>query len=61
MPPRPRLRAVGRTAYGLLPGAVRSRVLSALGGRAGIAGGDIGLVSVVVVVEPRDRVEDCLA
>ena len=61
MPPRPRLRAAGRTALGLLPGAARSRVLKAVGARVGIPGAEIGLVSVVVVVEPGDRVEECLA
>src|SRR5580765_7621274 len=60
MPPRPRLRAAGRTAFGLLPGAARARVLRAFGTRAGIAGAEIGLVSVVVVVEAGDRVEECL-
>ena len=61
MPPRPRLRAAGRTAFGLLPGGLRARVLKAVGARAGISGAEVGLVSVVVVVEPGDRVEDCLA
>ena len=61
MPPRPRLRAAGRTALGLVPGAARSRVLKAVGTLAGISGAEIGLVSVVVVVEVGDRVEECLA
>ena len=46
---------------GCSPGALRARVLKAVGARAGIAGAEVGLVSVVVVVEPGDRVEDCLA
>jgi len=61
MPPRPRLRSAGRTAFGRLPGGARSRILKAVGERAGIAGADTGLVSVVVVVEPGDGVEECLA
>jgi CDP-glycerol glycerophosphotransferase (TagB/SpsB family) len=61
MPPRPRLRAAGRTALGLVPGPARSRVLKAVGTLAGISGAEVGLVSVVVVVEAGDRVEECLA
>ena len=61
MPPRPRLRSAGRAAFGRLPGGARSRILKAVGGRAGISGAEVGLVSVVVVVEPGDRLEDCLA
>ena len=61
MPPRSRLRELGRAALGRVPGPVRSRVLGAVGGRAGLTGAEIGLVSVVVVPEAGDRVEDCLA
>ena len=60
MSPRSRLRDVGRAALGRVPGPVRSRVLGAVGGRAGLSGAEIGLVSVIVVPKPGDRVEDCL-
>ena len=40
---------------------MRSRILRAVGERAGIAGSEIGLVTVVVVAEPGDRVEESLA
>ena len=59
-PPRPRLRSAGRAAFGRLPGGARSRILKAVGERAGIPGAEAGLVSVVVVVEPGDRLEECL-
>ena len=59
--PRPHLRAAGRAAFGRLPGGMRSRILRAVGERAGIAGSEIGLVTVVVVAEPGDRVEESLA
>src|SRR5215218_4285729 len=58
---RSRLRDLARSAWGWVPGPVRARVLGAFGSRAGLGGGDIGLVSVVVVPEDGDRVEDCLA
>jgi CDP-glycerol glycerophosphotransferase (TagB/SpsB family) len=61
MPPRPRLRAAGRLALGALPGAARFRLLRAIGSQLGLAGAEIGLVTVVVVAEPGDRVEECLA
>lgn len=61
MPPRPGLRSAGRAAFGKLPGGTRSRILKAVGERAGISGAEIGLVSVVVVVEQGDRVEEALA
>jgi CDP-glycerol glycerophosphotransferase (TagB/SpsB family) len=61
MPPRSRLRELGRATLGHVPGPVRSRVLGAVGGRAGLTGAEIGLVTVVVVPEAGDRVEDCLA
>ena len=61
MPPRSRLRELGRAALGRVPGPVRARVLGAVGGRMGLEGSEIGLVSVVVVPEEGDRVEDCLA
>src|SRR5689334_21365811 len=54
MPP-PSLRELARSALGRLPGPVRARVLAAAGGRT-----DVGLVSVVVVPEAGDRVEECL-
>jgi CDP-glycerol glycerophosphotransferase (TagB/SpsB family) len=61
MPPSSRLRDIARTALGRLPGPVRARLLGTLGSRVGLAGADIGLVTVVVVPEEGDRVEDCLA
>jgi CDP-glycerol glycerophosphotransferase (TagB/SpsB family) len=61
MPPRSRLREIGRRGLARVPGPVRVRLLGALGGRLGLAGADVGLVSVVVVPEDGDRVEDCLA
>jgi CDP-glycerol glycerophosphotransferase (TagB/SpsB family) len=62
MPPtRSRVREIGRAALGHVPGGVRSRVLGAVGSRIGMTGAEIGLVSVVVVPETGDRVEDCLA
>ncbi|MDX6359173.1 MAG: CDP-glycerol glycerophosphotransferase, partial [Nocardioidaceae bacterium] len=61
MPPRHRLRAAGRSALGVLPGSARLRLLRAIGSQLGLAGADIGLVTVVVVAEPGDRVEECLA
>src|SRR5215212_4397499 len=61
MPPRSRLREIGRQALARVPGPVRGRLLGALGGRLGVAGGDVGLVSVVVIAEEGDRVEECLA
>jgi CDP-glycerol glycerophosphotransferase (TagB/SpsB family) len=60
MPPRPRLRAAGRSALGVLPGAARFRLLRAIGSQLGLPGAEIGLVTVVVVAEPGDRVEECL-
>jgi CDP-glycerol glycerophosphotransferase (TagB/SpsB family) len=39
---------------------VRGRLLRALGSRLGLSGAEAGLVTVVVVVEPGDRVEECL-
>ena len=61
MPERSRARAGLRRAFGLLPPAVRARLLDRLSGVVGIAGADLGLVSVVVVAEPGDRLEDALA
>jgi CDP-glycerol glycerophosphotransferase (TagB/SpsB family) len=61
MPPRSRLRELGRAALGRMPGRARARVLGAVGGRMGLEGSEIGLVSVVVVPEEGDRVEECLA
>src|SRR4051812_36798484 len=61
MPPRSRLRELARSTLGRVPGPVRARVLGTLGSRVGLAGSEIGQVSVVVVAEEGDRVEDCLA
>jgi CDP-glycerol glycerophosphotransferase (TagB/SpsB family) len=61
MPARSRLREIARSALGRAPGPVRARVLAALGGRTGVSGADVGPVSVVVVVEEGDRVEEGLA
>src|SRR5690348_9514656 len=61
MPPRSRLREIGKSALGRLPGPLRARVLGAVGRRVGTVGAEIGLVSVVVVPEEGDRVEECLA
>ena len=60
MPRRSRLREVGRKALGRVPGPVRARLLGAVGGRVGLVGAEVGLVSVVVVPEDGDRVEECL-
>src|SRR5436190_12996664 len=61
MPLRSRLRETGRWTLARVPGPVRARLLGALGGRLGLAGADVGLVSVVVIAEEGDRVEECLA
>ncbi len=61
MPSRSRLREVARSALGRVPGPVRARLLAAAGSRMGLAGSGIGQVSVVVVPEAGDRVEECLA
>lgn len=61
MPPRSRLREIARTVLGRVPGPVRARVMALAGSRVGLPGSEIGLVSVVVVPEDGDRVEDCLA
>ncbi len=61
MPPRSRLRELARSTLGRVPGPVRARVLGTLGSRVGLAGREIGQVSVVVVAEEGDRVEECLA
>ncbi len=60
-PSRSRLRDVARSALGRVPGPVRARLLGVFGSRLGLGGGEIGVVSVVVVPEDGDRVEDCLA
>ena len=44
-----------------MPGPLRARLLGLVGSRVGLSGAEIGLVSVVVVPEEGDRVEDCLA
>ena len=44
-----------------MPGTARARVLGTVGRRLGVDGAEVGLVTVVVVPEPGDRVEDCLA
>jgi CDP-glycerol glycerophosphotransferase (TagB/SpsB family) len=61
MPPGSRLRAAGRAGLARLPGPVRARVLGTLGARAGLSAAGIGLVTVVVVVEPGDRPDETLA
>ncbi|MGC4112787.1 MAG: glycosyltransferase family A protein [Nocardioides sp.] len=62
MPPaRSRVREIGRAALRRLPDGARARALGAVGGRLGLEGAEIGLVTVVVVPEEGDRVEDCLA
>ncbi len=61
MPPRPRLRAAGRSALGALPGPLRFRLLRTIGAQLGLPGAQISLVTVVVVAEPGDRIEECLA
>jgi CDP-glycerol glycerophosphotransferase (TagB/SpsB family) len=61
MPPRSRLRELARSTLAHVPGPVRARVLGTLGNRVGLSGSEIGQVSVVVVPEEGDRVEECLA
>jgi CDP-glycerol glycerophosphotransferase (TagB/SpsB family) len=61
MPPRSRLREIGRSALGRVPGPARARVLGTLGHRLGVEGAEVGPVTVVVVPEQGDRVEECLA
>jgi CDP-glycerol glycerophosphotransferase (TagB/SpsB family) len=58
-PPRSRLRELARSALGRVPGSLRARLLAAAS-RVGRQGSDIGQVSVVVVPEDGDRVEECL-
>src|SRR4051794_24350178 len=60
-PSRSRLRDLARSVLGRVPGPIRARLLGVFGTRVGLGGGDIGLVSVVVVPEEGDRLEDCLA
>jgi CDP-glycerol glycerophosphotransferase (TagB/SpsB family) len=59
MPGRSRLRELARTALTLLPARLRARVLAAAD-RVGLNGADAHSVSVVVVAETGDRVEECL-
>jgi CDP-glycerol glycerophosphotransferase (TagB/SpsB family) len=61
MPPSPLKRAAERLALGVFPGAARFRLLRAIGSQLGLAGAEIGLVTVVVVAEPGDRTEESLA
>ncbi len=65
MPPRSRLREIGRAALRRsvrrVPGRARVRLIGAVGARLGLEGAETGLVSVVVVPQEGDRVEDCLA
>jgi CDP-glycerol glycerophosphotransferase (TagB/SpsB family) len=61
MQPRSRLREIGRSVLARMPGPVRARLLGAVGGRVGVAGAQTGPVSVVVVPEEGDRVEECLS
>ncbi len=61
MPPRSRLREAGRSVLGLVPGPLRARALGVVGRAGRLAGVEVGLVSVVVVPEQGDRIEECLA
>ena len=45
MPPRSRLRALGRSALRRVPGRARARVLGAVGSRMGFAGSEIDLLA----------------
>ncbi|MGI8521691.1 MAG: CDP-glycerol glycerophosphotransferase family protein [Nocardioides sp.] len=56
---RSRLREVARRGLGLVPARQRAALLRTFGDRVGLAGH--GLVTVVVVAEPGDRLADCLA
>src|SRR4051794_22592481 len=60
MPPRSRLRDAGRSVLARVPGRWRARVLGLAARGSRMAGADIGLVSVVVVVERDDRVDGAL-
>jgi CDP-glycerol glycerophosphotransferase (TagB/SpsB family) len=56
-----RLRVLGQTTWGLVPAPVRARLLR-VGRRSGPPDPDhVGMVSVVVVAEEGDRIDDCLA
>ncbi|HEX4685247.1 MAG TPA: hypothetical protein VH228_00595, partial [Nocardioides sp.] len=61
MPPPSRLRGIARSALGRVPGPVRARLIGLVGSRIRLPGSDVGQVSVVVVPEEGDRVEECLA
>src|SRR6478672_1700764 len=61
MPPRSRLREAGRSVLGRVPGPVRARALGVVGRAGRLTGVEVGLVSVVVVPEEGDRIEECLA
>ncbi|HEX3929502.1 MAG TPA: CDP-glycerol glycerophosphotransferase family protein [Nocardioides sp.] len=62
MPPaRSRAREIGRAALRRVPGRARARLLGSMGGRLGLEGAETGVVTVVVVAEEGDRVEECLA
>src|SRR4051794_26346870 len=61
MPPRSRLREAGRSALAHVPGRWRARALGLAARGTGMLGADVGLVSVVVVHEPGDRVDEALA
>src|SRR3954447_10724752 len=61
MPNRPDLRTIGRSALARVPGRWRARLLGLAARSTRMAGSDIGLVSVVVVHEVGDRIEDSLA
>jgi CDP-glycerol glycerophosphotransferase (TagB/SpsB family) len=61
MLPRSRLREVGRSALAQVPGRWRARALALAARGTGMPGADVGLVSVVVVHEPGDRMNEALA
>src|SRR4051794_11407525 len=61
MPPRSRLREAGRSVLARVPGRWRARLLGLAARGARMPGAHVGLVSVVVVHEPGDRVEEALA
>src|SRR5262245_14313473 len=61
MPNRSDLRTIGRSVLARVPGRWRARLLGLAARSTRMAGADVGLVSVVVVHEPGDRVEEALA
>src|SRR4051812_26790041 len=61
MPPRSRLRAAGRSVLAHVPERWRARLLGLAARGTRMAGAEVGLVSVVVVHEDGDRVDEALA